>query len=293
MMFFMKSCPECSTTYNDSVAFCTKDGKLLVEQSDGFSRLCPHCANSIPRDAKQCSYCKADLQPTDTAQWPRQDHAPAAENLLPSRQKLTWKSKVILVLGLTCFVLGVYLIGGYQGRQGSALRVTQQQLESRDARINELESQVEQFKKQVDESKSRGNELDSQVDELKKQVASGQKALATAQAQLAQANREISGLQNAARAAAAQPAPRPAVRRQEPPPAVSRTPAAAGTYETVRPTSVHEQPAVSARRVAEIGKGTRVAVIGGAGDWLEVRSKYGKPPGFIRRDDAMLVGRTN
>jgi hypothetical protein len=29
------------------------------------------------------------------------------------------------------------------------------------------------------------------------------------------------------------------------------------------------------------------------GEWLEVRSKHGKPPGFIRADDAMFVGKAN
>jgi hypothetical protein len=29
------------------------------------------------------------------------------------------------------------------------------------------------------------------------------------------------------------------------------------------------------------------------GDWLEIRSKHGNPPGFIRADDATPVGRGN
>jgi len=31
--------------------------------------------------------------------------------------------------------------------------------------------------------------------------------------------------------------------------------------------------------------------VGSVGEWLEVRSKHGNPPGFIRRDDAMFVER--
>jgi len=41
--------------------------------------------------------------------------------------------------------------------------------------------------------------------------------------------------------------------------------------------------------VSAINKGTRVTVVGSVGEWLEVRSKHGNPPGFIRRDDAMFV----
>jgi hypothetical protein len=31
-----------------------------------------------------------------------------------------------------------------------------------------------------------------------------------------------------------------------------------------------------------------INVVGSQGDWLQVRSKHGKPPGYIRRDDAMF-----
>ena len=293
MMTTMKSCPECSATYNDSVAFCTNDGKLLVEQSDGFSRLCPHCANGIPRDAAQCPYCKADLEPVAGApQWSAQGSEAKAASPQRNGQKLNWKSKVILVLGLACFVLGVYLIGGYQGRQGSAIRGAQQELQSRDDKIRDLEAQLAQFNKQAEETKTRVDQSNSEVEELKKQLTTSQKALSDVQAKLVQANREVMRLQNVPRAVA-QPAPRVASVPRPRAPVVNRSLAVSGTYQTLRPTSVHEQPAGASRRVAEIGKGTRVTVIGSSGDWLEVRSKYGKPPGFIRRDDAALVGGSN
>lgn len=60
-------------------------------------------------------------------------------------------------------------------------------------------------------------------------------------------------------------------------------------YETVRSTSVFEEPTNSSRKVGSIPTGTRVRVIGSTGDWLEVRSKQGRPPGFIRQDDAVLM----
>ncbi|MBI2088091.1 MAG: hypothetical protein HYT78_05020 [Deltaproteobacteria bacterium] len=41
--------------------------------------------------------------------------------------------------------------------------------------------------------------------------------------------------------------------------------------------------------MATIRQGTRVTVVGSRGEWLEVRSKHGNPPGFIPREDAMLV----
>ena len=60
-------------------------------------------------------------------------------------------------------------------------------------------------------------------------------------------------------------------------------------YESVRSTSVYEQPSVSSRELASIPKGSKVRVVGSTGDWLEVRSTQGKPPGFIRKDDAVLM----
>ncbi len=60
-------------------------------------------------------------------------------------------------------------------------------------------------------------------------------------------------------------------------------------YQTVRSTSVFEEPSASSRKVGSISNGSRVRVVGSTGDWLEVRSKQGRPPGFIRRDDAVLM----
>jgi hypothetical protein len=88
------------------------------------------------------------------------------------------------------------------------------------------------------------------------------------------------------------PAPGRAARSQPPVPA-SRGGAAAGIYETRRTTSVHEEPSASAKTVASIPQGTRVTVVSSSGDWLEVHSKRGNPPGFIRRDDAAFVEKSN
>ena len=60
-------------------------------------------------------------------------------------------------------------------------------------------------------------------------------------------------------------------------------------YQTVRSTSVFEEPSASSRKVGNITNGTKVRVVGSTDDWLEVRSKQGRAPGFIRRDDAVLM----
>jgi hypothetical protein len=89
------------------------------------------------------------------------------------------------------------------------------------------------------------------------------------------------------------PAPMPPASATRPPaPAVAsrRTPDA-GIYETVRTTTVFEQPSASSRNVASIPPGVRVNIVSSTGSWLEVHSKSGKPPGFIRRGDAVFVER--
>ena len=60
-------------------------------------------------------------------------------------------------------------------------------------------------------------------------------------------------------------------------------------YQTVRSTSVFEEPTASSRKIGSIPDGTKVRVVGSTGDWLEVRSKQGRPPGFILQEDAVLM----
>ena len=78
-------------------------------------------------------------------------------------------------------------------------------------------------------------------------------------------------------------------RREETRPADQNPSLEPRLYETVRSTAVFEEPSASSRKVATIPNGSRVRVVGSTGDWLEVRSKQGKPPGFIRSDDAVLT----
>ncbi len=87
---------------------------------------------------------------------------------------------------------------------------------------------------------------------------------------------------------------RPAPRRSrvnpaEPPAPASRRGARPGVYQTLRSTAVFEAPAASAQVVANIPGGVRVNVVNINGDWLEVHSRRGNPPGFIRRDDAQFI----
>jgi len=73
----------------------------------------------------------------------------------------------------------------------------------------------------------------------------------------------------------------------------SRRASGAGAYETRDSTPLFELPSSASRVVANIPAGTRVEVVNSKGDWLEVHSRRGNPPGFIRRQDAKFLEKTD
>ena len=251
------------------------------------TRLCPHCANSIALDALICPYCKADLILSVSPEWPQRSEDTESPSPAPGTEKLPVRSKIILALGLLVFALGVYLVGGHRERSDLSPVMAEQEkaLREKDQKIQDLETQLAQSRQQQ-------QGITSQIDELKAKLEESEKDSASTRRKLTEANREVDRL-----AANRSTASRPAARTSDPIPppsnASSRRQAETGVYETVRPTSVYEEPSGSARVVAQVGKGTEVTVTRSVGDWLEVRSKHGKPPGFIRADDARMLSRTN
>jgi len=254
------------------------------------TRLCPHCANSIGLDTVICPYCKADMLSSAEPQWPEQETSDDRPPAVPEKERLTVRSKAILILGLLVFALGVYLAGGNVERQDLRPVMDEQQkaLYERDDKIKSLESQLAELRKA-----SQGTS--QQIEQLKAKLAQGEKDLTAVQRRLTAANQEMARV-SANRVGSA---PRPAVRTSDPqpapPPSTPRSTSAVQprTYETVRSTQVYEEPASSSRVVEQIAKGTEITVVGSGNGWLEIRSKHGKPPGFIRADDAMVVSRAN
>jgi hypothetical protein len=68
------------------------------------------------------------------------------------------------------------------------------------------------------------------------------------------------------------------------------TRAVAGTYEVTRGTRVFAAPTEFSQQVGEIEPGLKVNVVNARDGWLEIHSKHGRPPGFIRSDAAARVG---
>ena len=63
-----------------------------------------------------------------------------------------------------------------------------------------------------------------------------------------------------------------------------------GAYEVRYPTFVYSDPSQDSRKITRLEEGTKVNVVGGKGDWFEIRSKHGRPPGFIRKDSVVPIG---
>lgn len=220
-------------------------------------------------------------------QWPRriEDLDPLA--MQPEKEKLTVKSKAILVLGLVVFAFGIYLVGGTVEHRdiGPQLVERQQTIREKDEKIKDLETQLAQLRQS---NQGTGQE----IEQLKTKLEETQKDLTATQNRLTNATREIARLSTSRIASG----PRPAARTIDPPPTNSARPSRTvepRTYETLRTTQIYEEPSNSSRVVAQIGRGTQITVVGSASGWLEVRSKYGKPPGFIRADDAMFLSKAN
>ncbi len=62
-----------------------------------------------------------------------------------------------------------------------------------------------------------------------------------------------------------------------------------GTFETVRPTQVYSGPSENSAFIADIGAGMKLTVVDSSYGWLEIRSKHGRPPGFVRQEAVIRI----
>lgn len=247
------------------------------------TRLCPDCANSIAADALVCPYCKADLVTASEPQWPEHEDVQRLSGAA-DKPKLTVRSKAILVFGLLVFALGVYLVGRDVKRHDldEILATHQEALREKDRKIQTLQAELAAVRQKL--------QSDSEAATARAQES--QRNLAALQRKLAGANKEVERLSKQAAAVrpAVRPADAPAARPSSARPSTGVQPR---TYEAVRSTQVYAEPLGSARVVARLTKGTQITVVGSENGWLEIRSNHGKPPGFIRADDAIFISRAN
>jgi hypothetical protein len=65
------------------------------------------------------------------------------------------------------------------------------------------------------------------------------------------------------------------------------------SYEIIQPTRVFSAPSEHSQLVANVEPGTQVNVVDSRNGWLEIRSKHGRPPGFIQKNAAKRIGQNN
>jgi hypothetical protein len=249
-------------------------------------RLCPHCANSIDLGAAKCPYCKVDLKSAAAPQWPTREGESVASRPAPKAARISTLATIVLVVGVGALAVGVYLVVGQRGRSESQLL-----LEEKIKELQEKEQKISTFEAEAAKTRQTLTEQTGQLSELKAKLEESQKELASVRVRLGLTNREVDRLASSRSQPAPQTASRPPDPAPQPTPAPTRRAVEAGVYETIRATSVHEDPSGSSRVLSQIGPGTRINVVRSTGDWLEVRSKQGNPPGFVRLDDARLIGR--
>lgn len=188
---------------------------------------------------------------------------------------------VLLVLAIGAVLVWNYMLG--PKREPSGLTASPQEgseeLAGKERQIHALDDQIAQLRKELEASSNKVAELEARLDRVIKTLSSTRQRMTTAVRPAERSFPTSPPPEEKVASKAAEPSAAPSWRR----------PAEPGNYEVVRPTGVFAEPSDTSRKLSTIKRGTRVAVVGSVGEWLEVRSKHGNPPGFIRRDDAMFV----
>jgi Bacterial SH3 domain len=258
----------------------------MIEKSTTRMRLCPSCANSVQEDAAKCAYCKVDLLSHYAPEWLNRDQSSSEPRVGPDgKKKFSIPSKFIWPAAMLLVALTAFLAGGYIQRNEQLLtsQASLKQLQAKDQAIQSQEAQLAQTRQQLNDNSNKLAEMKTKLDESQKELSATQQRLgvATREANRLDASRSVAARRTASRA--------PDTAAPLPAPAAARRTAESGVYETTQATSVYENPSSGARVITQIAKGTRINVVSSTGDWLEVRSKHGNPPGYVRSDDARLM----
>ncbi|HLN85869.1 MAG TPA: hypothetical protein VK200_05390, partial [Candidatus Limnocylindrales bacterium] len=233
-----------------------------MAQSTEQAKLCPHCANSIALDAVKCPYCRAQLSSAAAPEWAERSSEPVEASPVQRDEKNGGKFKLIAVAGsVVLAMVGAFLLGQWpRNDRLSAVADSSSELREKEQKIQSLEAELAKLRE--------GNQgSSSQLDDLKAKLNESQKDLAETERKLADTNREIDRLTSGRVASAPRPGPRSAdPAPAQPTPGPSRRAAEPGTYETLRATTVYEEPMGSARPLTQIPKGTQVTVVRSMGE---------------------------
>jgi TolA-binding protein len=209
--------------------------------------------------------------------------------VLNSKKKFPIPSKFIGGITVLGVVLLAFFAGGYiqRGELSAISQANLKQLQVKEQIIQSQQNQLAQVQQQLSENSKSVAEMTSKLEE-------SQKALTATQQRLGVATRDVDRSNSTRAVAVRRTASRAPDRASSfPVSTAARRTATPGVYETTQATSVYENPSSTARVISQIGSGTRINVVNSAGEWLEVRSNRGNPPGYVRSDDARLIGRVN
>jgi hypothetical protein len=257
--------------FGGAAMFCTRCG-TRIDQGDNF---CRHCGVRIERrDAAGNS--AAETGSAASLRAPTQPSAKAgARASAPDLKTGMTRKAVIAAVGLGLFLISA--IGFYFARGSSEPVQLSQPKESPAATVlhsDPLSRSEENKDLPVAPDPGLASLNQSEVVEAPRAGESSKPAHTLPPPHKSQAQRSV---QDSARNSRPTPAP------------ASRSGAKAGVYETVQSTTIYENPSAAANVVADIPAGVRINVVSATGDWLEVHSRRGNPPGFIRRGDAVFV----
>jgi chromosome segregation ATPase len=87
-----------------------------------------------------------------------------------------------------------------------------------------------------------------------------------------------------------EPSPKSATKEPSPKAAPKGSPRLRGAFQTVRPAPVFSEPSENSALIAKLERGIKLNVVDSRDGWLEIRSKHGRPPGFIRQEAAVRIG---
>jgi hypothetical protein len=281
-------CPRHFAACGSPVNNSAKESKVMIGKSTTPTQLCPYCANSIEENAAKCPYCKADLLSQSAPQWLRRDESsPEPRAGSNSNKKFTIPPKFIWALAMLVVVLTAFFAGGYIQRSEQVLsaQAYSKQLQAKDQIIQSQENQLADARKQQ-------NDNANQLAEVKNKLEENQKELSVMRQRLEVTAREANRLNSTRSLAVGRTESRAPTAAPSFPAAARRT-TEPGVYETTQATSVYENPSPGSRVISQISRGTRINVVSSAGDWLEVRSKHGNPPGYVRSTNARLLGSVN
>jgi uncharacterized membrane-anchored protein YhcB (DUF1043 family) len=223
-------------------------------------------------------------------QWLKRDESPSEPPIgSDNNKKSSIPSKFIWMAAMLVVALIAFFAGRYMQRSQLSLssQANLKQLQAKDQMIQSQEAQLAQTRQQLNENSNQLAEMKTKLEESQKQLSATQQRVAVGTRNVDRPNpsRSLAGTRTASRA--------PDTARSLPPPVSARRTAEPGVYETTRATSVYEAPSSASAVVSQISTGTRINVVSSSGDWLEVRSKRGNPPGYVRSDNARLIGRAN